>query len=53
MSVVLIILGFFLWSSAARGFASSGGENNTTNLITLILQLTGIGLIIWGVVRFF
>lgn len=56
MSVILIIVGFviarfgaglFVVGEAQRGQSTGGG------IVTLIVQLTGWALVIWGFVRLF
>lgn len=56
MSILFIILGSFIWRFGAGIFVigeARGGQNNGTGILTLAVQLSGIGLIIWGVVRLF
>ncbi|MFM6990486.1 MAG: hypothetical protein ACKOWD_04165 [Rhodoferax sp.] len=56
MSILLIIVGFIIAKFGAGLFAvgeARGGQDTGAGLITLVVQLVGWGLIIWGVVRLF
>ena len=56
MSVLLIFVGFIIARFGAGLFVvgeAKGGQDTGTGLVTLVVQLVGWGLIIWGVVRFF
>ena len=56
MSIVLIIVGLLVASFGARIFrnAQSGGEQSTLGgLLTLLIQLGGWALVIWGAIRLF
>lgn len=56
MSVLLIIVGFVIARFGAGLFIvgeAKGGQDAGTGIITLVVQLVGWGLIIWGVVRLF
>ena len=56
MSVLLIFVGFITARFGAGLFVvgeAKGGQDTGTGLFTLVVQLVGWGLIIWGVVRFF
>ncbi|MDO8401913.1 MAG: hypothetical protein Q7T27_00315 [Pseudomonas sp.] len=56
MSILLIILGSVIWRFGAVIFfvgEARGGQNAGTGILTLAIQLSGMGLIIWGVVRLF
>jgi len=54
VSILIVLIGFFLWLSAARGFSASGGQqSDSQGLVTLLMQVGGIGLIIWGIIGFF
>ena len=56
MSIVLIIIGFVIARFGARLFAvgeSGGGQSTGAGIITLVIQVTGCALVIWGVVRLF
>ena len=56
MSVFLIIIGLVIANFGARVFRGDqmeGGQSTLGGLLTLILQLSGWGLAIWGVVKLF
>jgi len=56
MSIVLIVLGLMVARFGARIFVTGearGGQDLGAGLITLLIQITGIGLVVWGVVRLF
>jgi len=54
MSVVLIVVGFILLQIGARTHvASDGNQQLGSGLITLIMQVGGIGLMIYGLVKLF
>ena len=56
MSVLLIVVGLVIANFGARIFRGDqmeGGQSTLGGLLTLILQLSGWGLAIWGVVRLF
>jgi hypothetical protein len=56
MSVLLIIVGLFIARFGAGLFVVSeagGGQDLGAGLVTLIIQLTGWGLAIWGAIRLF
>ena len=56
MSILLIIVGSIIWRFGAGLFVvgeAHGGQNAGAGILTLAVQLSGIGLIIWGVVRLF
>lgn len=56
MSIVLIVLGLMITRFGAGVFAAGearGGQDLGGGLITLLIQITGIGFMIWGVVRLF
>lgn len=56
MSPLLIILGSVIWRFGAGLFVvgeARGGRSDGAGILTLAVQLSGIGLIIWGVVRLF
>ena len=56
MSIILIIVGFIIARFGAGLFVvgeAKGGQDTGTGLVTLVVQLVGWGLIVWGVVRLF
>jgi hypothetical protein len=56
VSVLLIIVGLTIARFGAGLFIvgeAKGGQDTGIGLVTLIVQLAGWGLIIWGVVRLF
>ena len=56
MSVLLIVIGFIIARFGAGLFVVSevkGGQETGSGLVTLVIQLVGWGMIIWGVVRLF
>lgn len=56
MSVLLIVIGFIIARFGAGLFVVSevkGGQETGSGLVTLVVQLVGWGMIIWGVVRLF
>ena len=56
MSIIIILLGYVLWQVGARihfGAAANGGQNLGAGILTLIVQCTGVGMIIWGAVKLF
>ena len=56
MSILLIIAGSIIWRFGAGLFVvgeARGGQNAGAGILTLAVQLSGISLIIWGVVRLF
>ncbi len=54
MNIILIIIGFLIATSAARNFVASGGQqSDAEGLVTLLMQIGGIGMIIWGITGFF
>ena len=56
MSVLLIIVGLFIARFGAGLFVvgeARGGQDLGAGLVTLIIQLTGWGLVIWGAIRLF
>jgi len=56
MSVVLIIVGFIIARFGAGLFIvgeASGGQSTGGGIITLIVQLAGWALVIWGLVLLF
>lgn len=56
MSVLLIIAGYVTFRFGAGLFAAGearGGQDLGAGILTLMLLLTGLGLVIWGVIRLF
>ena len=56
MGVLLIIAGIVIAVFGARMFRNDhaeGGQSTLGGLFTLLLQLGGIALVIWGISRFF
>lgn len=56
MSFVLIIVGFIVARFGAGLFLvgkARGGQSAGAGIITLIIQLVGVTLVIWGVIRLF
>lgn len=56
MSVLLIVIGFIIARFGAGLFVvgeAKGGQDSGSGLVTLVIQLVGWGMIIWGVVRLF
>ncbi|MNF70357.1 hypothetical protein D3C84_522650 [compost metagenome] len=56
MGIFLIIVGLMIWRFGAGLFVGGearGGQDTGVGIVTLAIQLCGIGLIIWGVVRLF
>ena len=56
MSILLIILGSVIWRFGAGLFfvgEARGGQNAGAGILTLVIQISGMGLIIWGVVKLF
>ena len=56
MSILLIIVGFIIARFGAGLFIVGevkGGQDTGTEFITLVVQLIGWCLMIWGVVRLF
>ncbi len=56
MSFVLIIVGFIIARFGAGLFVvgeAHGGQSAGSGIITLVVQVTGWALIIWGVIRLF
>ena len=56
MSVLLIVIGFIIARFGAGLFVvgeAKGGQDSGSGLVTLVVQLVGWGMIIWGVVRLF
>ena len=56
MSIVLIIIGFLIARFGASIFFTGdaqGGQSTGAGLITLIIQVAGWGLMIWGLIRLF
>lgn len=54
MSIISIVIGYFLLQAGARSYFASGGNQSLGfGLITLIMQVGGIGLIIYGLIILF
>lgn len=56
MSIFLIIVGLVIWRLGAGLFVAGearGGQDTVSGIVTSAIQLCGIGLVIWGVVRLF
>ena len=54
MSILLIVVGFILLQVGARTHIASGGNQQLGGgLITLVMQVGGIGLMIYGLVKLF
>ena len=54
MSVFLIIAGFAIARFGARLFVAgeaNGGQGPSAGLVTLVVQVVGLALLAWGVVR--
>lgn len=56
MSILIIITGLIIARFGAGLFfvgEAQGGQSLIGGLLTLIIQLSGWGLVIWGVIRLF
>lgn len=56
MSIILIIVGFFIARFGAGLFIvdeARGGQNTAKGIVTLLIQLLGWGLVVFGAIRLF
>jgi hypothetical protein len=56
MSIFLIIVGLFIARFGANLFVTGearGGQSDGAGILTLAIQIMGIGMIIFGVIRLF
>ena len=56
MSIFLIVVGFIIARFGAGLFVvgeAKGGQDAGSGLLTLVVQLVGWGMVIWGIFRMF